>query len=178
MEKQGFGNIPDMIIVDGGKGQLTSAKEVLRELNLENIALIGLVKDDKHKTKGIISREGNNISASPKLLKVLTNMQEEVHNLAIGYHREKRDKDITKSKLDSIKGIGEEKKKELLREFKTVENISNATIEELSKVKGITERIAKEILNTSEQQNKVQQKRYRKRYRFIVKYQQKNERIF
>ena len=129
-----------MIIVDGGKGQLTSAKEVLRELNLENIALIGLVKDDKHKTKGIISREGNNISASPKLLKVLTNMQEEVHNLAIWYHR-------TKSKLDSIKGIGEEKKKELLREFKTVENISNATIEELSKVKGITERIAQEILN-------------------------------
>lgn len=137
-----------MIIVDGGKGQLTSAKEVLRELNLENIALIGLVKDDKHKTKGIISREGKNISASPKLLKVLTNMQEEVHNLAIGYHREKRDRDITKSKLDSIKGIGEEKKKELLREFKTVENISNATIEELSKVKCITERIAKEILNT------------------------------
>ena len=136
-----------MIIVDGGKGQLTSAKEVLRELNLENISLIGLVKDDKHKTKGIISREGKNISASPKLLKVLTNMQEEVHNLAIGYHREKRDKDITKSKLDSIKGIGEEKKKELLREFKTVENISNATTEELSKVKGITERIAKEILN-------------------------------
>ena len=75
-------------------------------------------------------------------------MQEEVHNLAIGYHREKRDKDITKSKLDSIKGIGEEKKKELLREFKTVENISNATIEELSKVKGITERIAQEILDT------------------------------
>ena len=147
-----------MIIVDGGKGQLTSAKEVLRELNLENIALIGLVKDDKHKTKGIISKEGKNISASPKLLRVLTNMQEEVHNLAIGYHREKRDKDITKSKLDSIKGIGEEKKKELLREFKTVEeilegkfinkNISNATIEELSKVKGITERIAQEILNT------------------------------
>ena len=137
-----------MIIVDGGKGQLSSAKEVLIELNLENIALIGLVKDDKHKTKGIISKEGKNISASPKLLKVLTNMQEEVHNLAIGYHREKRDKDITKSKLDSIEGIGEEKKKELLREFKTVENISNATIEELSKVKGITERIAKEILNT------------------------------
>ena len=148
MEKQDFGNIPDMIIVDGGKGQLTSAKEVLRELNLENIALIGLVKDDKHKTKGIISKEGKNISASPKLLRVLTNMQEEVHNLAIGYHREKRDKDITKSKLDSIKGIGEEKKKELLREFKTVENISNATIEELSKVKGITERIAQEILDT------------------------------
>ena len=148
-----------MIIVDGGKGQLTSAKEVLRELNLENVALIGLVKDDKHKiifmnvgnivhkTKGIISKEGKNISASPKLLRVLTNMQEEVHNLAIGYHREKRDKDITKSKLDSIKGIGEEKKKELLREFKTVENISNATIEELSKVKGITERIAQEILD-------------------------------
>ena len=66
----------------------------------------------------------------------------------MGYHREKRDKDITKSKLDSIKGIGEEKKKELLREFKTVENISNATIEELSKVKGITERIAQEILDT------------------------------
>ena len=106
-----------MIIVDGGKGQLTSAKEVLRELNLENIALIGLVKDDKHKTKGIISKEGKNISASPKLLKVLTNMQEEVHNLAIGYHREKRDKDITKSKLDSIKGIGEEKKKELAKEL-------------------------------------------------------------
>lgn len=137
-----------MIIVDGGKGQLTSAKEALRELNLESIALIGLVKDDKHKTKEIISKEGKNISTSPKLLKVLTNMQEEVHNLAIGYHREKRDKDITKSKLDSIKGIGEEKKKELLREFKTVENISNATIEELSKVKGITERIAQEILNT------------------------------
>ena len=107
-----------------GKGQLTSAKTVLKELNLENIALIGLVKDDKHKTKGIISKEGKNISASPKLLKVLTNMQEEVHNL----------------------GIGEEKKKELLKEFKTVENISNATTEELSKVKGITERIAKEIL--------------------------------
>ena len=127
---------------------LEMIKEVLKELDLEDIALIGLVKDDKHKTKEIISKEGKNISASPKLLKVLTNMQEEVHNLAIGYHREKRDKDITKSKLDSIKGIGEEKKKELLREFKTVENISNATIEELSKVKGITERIAQEILNT------------------------------
>ena len=65
-----------MIIVDGGKGQLTSAKEVLRELNLENIALIGLVKDDKHKTKGIISKEGKNISASPKIKRVLTNIQE------------------------------------------------------------------------------------------------------
>ena len=97
-----------------------------------------MVKDDKHNTKKLIDDEKNEIELDNSLMNFIASMQDEVHRIAIEYNRKLRDKDITKSELDQIKGIGEKKKQELLKEFGSVEEIKKADILEISKLKGIT----------------------------------------
>lgn len=143
--KKGLGEMPNIIIADGGINQINAIIEALEILNLD-IAVFGLVKDDKHTTKALITKNKEEIKLSNETMLALTNMQEEVHNAAIRYHRKKREEKIHKSKLDNVKGIGEKTKKELLIKFGSTENIKNKNIEELKKVRGITEKIAEDIL--------------------------------
>ena len=150
---QGLGELPDLIIADGGINQINAIideidrikKEMLDdELSLD-IAVYGLIKDEKHKTKALIDKDRNEIEVGDKVKLFLTNLQEEVHKLAINYHIKKRDSNIQKSVLDDIIGIGEVRKQRLFKEFKTIDNMRKASIEELTKVKGITEDLAIQI---------------------------------
>lgn len=104
-----------------------------------------MVKNDKHTTRALINEERKELSLSQDLMNLITRFQDTVHDTAIGYHRKIRDKEVTSSKLDNIKGIGESKKKELLKKFKTINKIKSAEIEELTQIKGINESLAKKI---------------------------------
>ena len=105
-----------------------------------------MVKNDKHRTKALITEERKEINLTEDALNLITRFQDTVHDTAITYHRKLRDKQITKSELDEIEGIGEVKKQALLKHFGSVEKMKQATLEELIQVKGINEAIAKRIL--------------------------------
>ena len=104
-----------------------------------------MVKNDKHQTRALMDENRNELEISENLMNLITKFQDTVHDTAISYHRKLREKSITKSELDEVKGIGDAKKKELLKQFGSVKNIKNASVEELTKVKGINENLAKEI---------------------------------
>lgn len=127
----GFGKLPDLILLDGGKGQVAVAKQVLREMNID-VPLFGLVKDDKHRTRAVTG-DGGEISVNSRraLFTFLSKMQDEVHRFAIGYHHERRSKNTFKSSLTEIEGIGEKRARAMLKYFRTIDNISKADFEEL-----------------------------------------------
>ena len=141
----GFGNLPDLIFADGGITQIRAIEQAVSDNNLA-IPVYGMVKDNKHRTRALINDKKEEINISENILNFITNLQDEVHKVAIEYHRKLRDKEMQKSKLDGIKGIGEKKKQELLKTFGSVENIKTKTIEELQQVKGINKELARIIL--------------------------------
>ena len=141
----GFGMLPDAIFADGGITQIRAIKQAVKSLELD-IPVFGMVKNDKHQTRALINEQRQEFEISENLMNLITKFQDEVHDTAISYHRKLRDESITKSELDYIKGIGEAKKKELLKYFGSVEKIRNSSIDELSKVNGINEELAKNIL--------------------------------
>lgn len=145
IELKGFSLFPDLIMMDGGKGQVNTALKVLEELGLD-IPICGLVKDEFHNTRGIIydSKEIRLDEDSPGF-RLIYKIQEEAHRFAISYHRSLRSKSMIKSELDGIKGIGEKRKRELLRHFKTVENIKKASVDELAQVKSMNRRVAEDL---------------------------------
>ncbi len=145
--KGGFGDLPDAIFVDGGITQMRAAKNAIKACEVE-IPIYGMVKNDKHRTKALIDENRNEQELSEQLMNLITAFQDTVHETAIEYHRKLRDKDITKSKLDEIQGIGDSKKQALLKYFGSVENIGKATLDQLQKVKGINEQLAIKIKNT------------------------------
>ena len=127
---------PDLIIVDGGIGQLNVAREVLKELNL-NIPTAGLKKDDKHNTNTLVGLDPIriiNIDKKSNLFLLLTKMQDEVHNYTINYHRQIRSKGSLSSILDNIEGIGEVRKNKLLKKYKTINKMKEANIDELQEI--------------------------------------------
>ena len=130
--------LPDLLITDGGKGQMGAVKEVLDELNL-NIPIAGLAKDGKHRTSELLygfPPQTIGLKQNTPLFRLLTQIQDEVHRFAITFHREKRSKRQIASELDEIKGIGEKTKAALLKEFKSVKRIKEASLEALTKVTG------------------------------------------
>ena len=139
----GFGK-PDVIFVDGGITQLRAAQEAIAEYNLA-IPIYGMVKNDKHTTRALIDENKKELPLSQELKNLITKFQDTVHDTAIEYHRKLRDVEVKKSKLDNIKGIGDKKKAELLKKFKTIQEIKNAKLEDLTQIKGITEELAKKI---------------------------------
>lgn len=147
IEVKGFSNFPDLIMMDGGKGQVNVALRVLNNLNI-SIPVCGLVKDDFHKTRGIIYNN-KEISLNEDSLgfRLIYRIQEEAHRFAISYHRSLRTKKMFKSELDDIKGIGEKRKVELLKHFQSIEKIKKASIEDLSQVKGMNRLAAEELYN-------------------------------
>lgn len=125
----------DLIIVDGGLGQIKVAKEVIDSLNL-SVHICGLSKDDKHSTAMLLNENGNQVPIDTKspLFFLLTRMQDEVHRFAISFHRQVRSKSLFSSILDEVDGIGEARKKKLLNHFKSVKKMKEATLEELEEV--------------------------------------------
>ena len=141
------GNLPDLILLDGGKGQVSAVQKVLDRYNI-NIPLWGMYKDDKHRTKGLISKEKEiELDKTSNLYRFVASIQEEVHNYAITYHRSLRNKTLTKSILDDIPGVGEKRKKALLAHFKDIESIKKASFEEILDVEGINKLAAENIYN-------------------------------
>lgn len=126
---------PDLIIVDGGETQVNAAKEIIDSLNLD-IKIIGLKKNDKHRTSSIINSDLSTIEIDPKsnLFLFLTRIQDEVHNYAISYHRNIKAKGMLSSLLDMVDGIGEVRKKELLKKFGSIKKMKEAKLEDLEKI--------------------------------------------
>ena len=138
---------PDLIIVDGGIGQVNVAREVIKELNL-NIPVAGLKKDDNHSTNVLIGLNPLReipIDKKSNLFLLLTKMQDEVHNYTINYHRQIRSKGQISSILDNIEGLGEVRKKNLLKKYHTLTKMKEANIEELKKI--LPEKIANNLKN-------------------------------
>lgn len=125
----------DLIIVDGGLGQIKVAKEVINSLNI-SVHICGLSKDDKHSTAMLLDENGNQVPIDTKspLFFLLTRMQDEVHRYAISFHRQVRSKSLFSSILDEVEGIGEARKKKLLNHFKSVKKMKEASLEELEAV--------------------------------------------
>ncbi|MDR7855819.1 excinuclease ABC subunit UvrC [Tissierella sp.] len=147
IEVKGFSNFPDLIMMDGGKGQVNVALRVLRELKID-IPVCGLVKDDFHKTRGIIyNNKEINLDEDSLAFRLIYRIQEEAHRFAISYHRSLRSKKMFKSELDDIRGIGEKRKVELLRHFQSIEKIKKASVEDLVEVKGMNRLVAEELYN-------------------------------
>ena len=144
-DSSGFGRLPDAIFADGGITQIRATKTAIAKYEL-NIPVFGMVKNDKHQTRALMDENRNELEISENLKNLITKFQDEVHDTAISYHRKLRDSDITKSDLDGIEGIGEVKKKALLKHFGSVEKIKESNLEDLAKVKGINESFAKKIL--------------------------------
>ena len=138
--------MPDLILADGGKGQVSAVKEILNDMKID-IPVYGIVKDDKHRTRGITDENKEyDIPKGTKCFRLCVNIQDEMHRIAITYHRTLRAKKNIESELMKIPGIGKAKYISLMSEFKTVNAIANASISDLIKVKGINETIAKNIL--------------------------------
>lgn len=144
-EKGKFSIFPDIVLVDGGKGHVKAAEDVLVALGL-NIPVAGMVKDDKHRTKGLIYK-GDEIYLEKRSygFKLIAKIQEEVHRFAISYHKTLRDKSMVQSVLDEIPGIGKKRKKELLKHFGSIEKIRKASVKELKEVDGMNTKSAKSV---------------------------------
>ena len=133
-----FSEKPDLIFVDGGLGQVNSAIEVANEFNLTDIPVFGIYKDDKHKTQGVTSQIGNyEIPLGTKCFTLLTEIQDEMHRVAITYHRLLRSRKNTESEIMKIPGVGKATFKALMDKFKTVNSLKKADVNEIAEVKGI-----------------------------------------
>jgi len=140
-----FGDLPDIIFVDGGKGQITITEKILESMQL-NIPVCGMVKDSNHKTRGLMF--GNteaNLDLRSEGFKLITRIQDEVHRFALEYHIKLRSKAQIRSVLDDIEGIGPMRRKSLLKHFGSVENIISATADELEQANGMNTKIAKAV---------------------------------
>ena len=143
-DDKGFGKLPDAIFADGGITQIRAVRRAVDKYGVD-IKIFGMVKNDKHQTRALMDEDRNEVEISERLFNLITLFQDTVHDTAISYHRKLRDKALTSSELDEIDGIGEAKKKELLRVFGSVEKIKVADVEELVKVKGISRELANNI---------------------------------
>lgn len=141
----GFSRRPDIIFVDGGLGHVHAVKEILDAMD-EQVTVAGMVKDDRHRTRGlIVDEEELDLKSRPVLFRYVTTIQDEVHRFAIGYHHNIRNKSMERSILDEIPGIGDVRKKALLSEFGSIDKIRRASVDELSDVDGMNRSAAEEV---------------------------------
>ena len=143
--ENGFSRFPDLILMDGGKGQVHIAEQVLEKLRID-IPVCGMVKDDNHRTRGLYFHDREiPISHSTEGFKLITRIQDEVHRFAIEYHRLLRSKGQIHSVLDDISGIGPARRKALMKQFKSLEAIREASVEELRQTPSMSEQAAKKV---------------------------------
>ena len=140
------GRFPDLLIVDGGYLQIEAAKEIIEALDVP-VTLCGLVKNDNHRTANLMNAEGEilPVERDSSLFFLLTQMQDEVHRFAISYHRKLRGKAMTKSILDEVEGIGEVRKKEIWKHFKSLKRLKEADVDEIAQV--VPRKVAQNIFN-------------------------------
>ncbi len=137
-DETGFGRLPDLILLDGGKGHVAAVRPLLEEMGID-VPLFGMVKDDRHRTRAIALTGGEiAINSNRRAFTLVSSIQDEVHRFAIGYHRQSRKKSSISSTLTSIEGIGETRAKALMRHFKTVSAIGEADLRELEETPGMT----------------------------------------
>ena len=142
---EGFGKLPDLILLDGGTGQLSAVKRVMEQMNI-SLPIFGMVKDGHHKTRALVSENGEiQIKAIRQIFTLITQIQDEVHRFAIEYHRSRRSKKAFSSSLTEIEGIGKTRAKNLLKEMGSIEKIKAASVEQLSKVTGMNMAAAENI---------------------------------
>ncbi len=136
--EEGFGRLPDLILLDGGRGQVAAVKAVLDKMGV-SVPLFGMVKDDRHRTRAVTGEGGEiAISSRRQVFTFLSKMQDEVHRFAIGYHHARRKSSTFKSSLTSIDGVGQVRAKALLKYFRTIDNISKADLSELEQAPKMT----------------------------------------
>ena len=136
---------PDILMMDGGRGQVNVALRVLDQLHL-NIPVCGMVKDDNHRTRGLYYQNQEiNFPKNSEVFGMITRLQDEAHRFAITYHKQLRGKEQVHSVLDDIKGVGPARRKALMRHFKEISRIKDAAVEELSTVDGVTPQVAEEV---------------------------------
>lgn len=141
----GFGAYPDLILMDGGKGQVHVAVAVLGTLGLQ-IPVCGMVKDDKHRTRGLYFQDREiEIVHSTEAFKLITRIQDEAHRFAIEYHRQLRGQGQVHSILDEIPGVGPARRKTLMKHYESIEDIRNATVEELAALPSMNEKSARDV---------------------------------
>lgn len=146
-ELGGFTAFPDLILMDGGKGQVNVALEVLEKLRL-NIPVCGMVKDDFHRTRGLYYENVEMpIDRNSESFRLITRIQDEAHRFAIAFHRDLRSKGQVHSILDDIPGVGPARRKDLMRHFENIDAIKSASVDELKKLPSINEKSAREIYN-------------------------------
>ena len=155
VKSEKFKEPPDLIFVDGGLGQVHAALEVAREIKgAESIPIFGIFKDDKHKTRGVISAEKTfEIPMGSKCFTLVTEIQDEMHRVAITYHRLLRSRKNTESEIMKIPGVGKNRFKTLLEHFKTVQALKKASTDEIAAVKGLGKAQAKVIYNALHEKN-------------------------
>ena len=145
-EFDSFSIMPDLILMDGGRGHVNIALKVLSELGIDDIPVCGMVKDDHHRTRGLYY---NNleipIDTSSEGFRLITRIQDEAHRFAIEFHRSLRSKEQVHSLLDDIPGIGETRRKALMRKFKSIENIRDASLEELTETESMNAGSAQQV---------------------------------
>ncbi len=142
---EGFARLPDLILLDGGKGHVAAVQPVLDEMGID-VPLFGMVKDDKHRTRAIALSGGEiAINSNRRAFTLVSSIQDEVHRFAIGYHRQSRKRSSISSTLTSIEGIGDARAKALLRHFKTVSAVSEADLKELEEAPGMTKPAALQV---------------------------------
>lgn len=145
VEAGSFNRFPDIILMDGGRGQVNVCLQVLKEMNL-NIPVCGMVKDDNHNTRGLyFHNEEIPIDKHGEAFKLITRIQDEAHRFAIEFHRSLRSKEQVHSLLDDIEGIGPARRKALMRHFESIEQIKNASVEELSEVDSMNKASAAKV---------------------------------
>ena len=142
-----FSIFPDIIMMDGGIGQVNSALKILGELSI-SIPVCGMVKDDKHRTRGLVYNGVEiPLEKGSKLNRLISKLQDEVHRFAIEYHKSLRKKDMLQSELEDIRGVGDVRRKALIKHFKDIQKIKLASVEDLLQAEGINQRVAEEIYN-------------------------------
>lgn len=142
---EGFKRLPDLILLDGGPNQLAAVNEVLWEMDIE-VPVYGMVKDNNHRTRAITSDGGEiSISETKSAFLLVTRIQDEVHRFSITYQRKKHRKSAFELGITKVRGIGEKKAVKLLTTFKTVENLKNATPEQIASVAGVSQSVAQEV---------------------------------
>lgn len=142
---EGFGKMPDLILLDGGKGQLAAVMPILEKYGMQD-RTFGMVKDDHHRTRALVGKDGEiAIKPTRPVFRLITLIQDEVHRFAIGYHRKKSEKDSLNMQLTAIEGIGKTRAAALLKSFKNINDIATASVEELSAVRGMNKSCAQKI---------------------------------
>ena len=144
-EDEGFGRLPDLILLDGGKGHVAAVRPLLQQMGI-SVPVYGMVKDDKHRTRAIAEDGGEiAINSNRQAFTLISTIQDEVHRYAIGFHRQQRKKNTVSTTLTSIEGIGETRAKALMKHFRTVKAISEADLEELQNAPGMNKPAGKKV---------------------------------